>query len=80
MFEIVMGLEQGISCEELNKDATNTPDITWKAPPEIEDNLWRSIMTSRHDRRVILIVECRRAKVDQSNLTVQQDTTVASIS
>lgn len=28
VFEVVMSLEEGVSCVELHKDATDTPDIT----------------------------------------------------
>lgn len=73
-----MGLEQGISCEKFNKYTTNTPDITWKTPPKIQNNLRRSVMTCRNNRRVVFVVKRRRAKVDQSNLTVQEDATLAS--
>lgn len=71
VLQIVMCLEQRISCEELDKDASNTPDITGEGPPESENNLRRPIMASRYDGRVILVLEGSRAKVDQPDLGIK---------
>jgi hypothetical protein len=57
-------LEQHFSCEELDKDASDTPDIAGEGPPESENNLRRPIMASRYDRRVILVLKGSRAKVN----------------
>lgn len=71
-----MGLEQGIAGKELDKDAANTPDVTRKAPTEIQDDLGSAVVTGRDYRRVILIFKGGRAEVDESNLGIKQDSTV----
>jgi len=45
MLEIIVCLEQGVSSEELDKDTAYAPDITRKAPPEIQDDLGCSVMS-----------------------------------
>ena len=72
-----MGLEKSISSEEFDQYATNTPDITWIAPPKVEDNFRSSIMSGRNDRRVVLVIEGRRAEVYQSYLGIEKDSTLS---
>lgn len=73
VFEVVMCLEKGISREELNENAANTPDVTRETPAQIENNLRCPVMSSRDDGRVIFVIEGGRSKIDQSNLTIQED-------
>ncbi len=46
-------------------DATDAPDVTRMGPPQLEDDFRRSIVTRRHNRRVMLPLERRRPEVDQ---------------
>jgi len=71
MLEIIMRLEQCITSEELHQNATNAPDITWEAPAKVENDLRSSVMSSRNNGRVVLIIERGRTKVDQSYLRVK---------
>lgn len=73
VLQIVVGLEKGISGKEFNQNATDTPDITRETPTQIENNLWGPVMSSGDDRRVILVIEGGRSKINQSNLTIQED-------
>lgn len=74
-----MSLEQRVAGEEFDKDATYAPDVARVRPAESENDLRRSIMSGRHNRRVIFVLESSRAKVDESNLGVQQDSSLAGI-
>jgi len=79
MFKVVMCLEEGVSGEELNQDTTNTPNITRETPSQVEYNFGGAIMASRNNRGMILVIEGRRTKVDQSDLAVEKDTPLSSI-
>jgi hypothetical protein len=59
-----MRLEECISREELNKNASNTPDITREGPPQTKNNFWGTVMASRYDGRVILVLESSRTEID----------------
>ena len=72
MLKIVMSLEKGVTGIEFNQDTANAPDVTGIAPAQVEDDFRCAVMPRRDDRRVILIVECRRAKVNQPNLCIEQ--------
>jgi len=68
-----MRLEKGISREELDKDATNAPDVARVCPAKAENDLGRAVMTGRHNRRVVLILESCRSEVNQSDLGIEKD-------
>ena len=51
-------------------DAANAPDVTRMRPSQLEDDFRRSIVTRRHDRRVMLPLERRRPEVDQLDASV----------
>lgn len=68
-----MGLEEGIAGEELNQDTAYAPDVAGERPAQVEDDLRSSVVTGRYDRRVVLIIECGRAKVDETNFAVQKN-------
>ncbi len=72
MFQVVMGLEEGVASEELDQDAANAPDVTRIAPPQTQDDLGRAIVPRRHDRRMVFILERGRAKVDEPDLGIVQ--------
>jgi hypothetical protein len=59
MFEVVVSLEQGVASEELDKNASYTPNVARETPTKVQDNLWCSVVTSRYYRGVVLVVECR---------------------
>ena len=71
MLKIIVGLEQCISREEFYQDASYTPDVTRKAPPQSQDNFRRPIMPCRYDCRVIFIIKCCGTKVNQPNLCIK---------
>lgn len=35
VLEVIVRLEQCVTCEELDEDAPNTPYVAWKAPTQI---------------------------------------------
>jgi hypothetical protein len=72
MLEVVVCLEQGVAGEELDQDAAYTPNVAGKAPTEIEYNLWCTVVTSRHDRGVILVVERSGTEVDKPYFRVEE--------
>lgn len=47
MLQVVMGLEQSVACEELDKNAPYAPDVAWKAPAQLQDDLGRPIVSRR---------------------------------
>ncbi len=79
MLEIIVRLEEGVSGKELDQDASDAPDVAGIGPPEPEDDLGRPVMPGRHDRRVVLVLEGCRAKVDQANLGVQENLSLAGL-
>ena len=64
MFKIVMSLEEGIPGEEFHQNAANTPDVTWEAPAQIQNNLRGSVVSSGYHGRVVFIVEGGWSEVD----------------
>lgn len=79
MLEIIVRLEESVAGEELDKDASNTPDVARKTPAKIEDDFRCAIVTSRDNGRMVLVVESCRSKINQSYLAVEQDSSCASI-
>ena len=74
-----MGLEESIAGKELYQDTPNTPDITGETPAQVEDDLRCPIVACGHDRRVVFVIEGGRAKVDEANLAVKEDSSLARI-
>lgn len=72
MLQVIVRLEKRVPREELHQDAADTPDVARIAPAHIQDDLRRPVMPRRYHRRVILVVECGRPKVNQADLAVQQ--------
>jgi hypothetical protein len=79
VFEIVVSLEESITGEELDQDTPNTPDITGETPAKVQYDLGCPIVAGGHDRRVIFIIKCGRAKVNKTNLTVKKHPSLACI-
>lgn len=67
-----MRLEQCVASEKFDKNAANTPDITRKTPPEVQNDFGRTIVTGRHHTAVVFIIECRRSKIDKPNFGLDQ--------
>lgn len=80
MLQVVVRLEQGVAGKELDEDAPNTPDIARKRPPETENDFGGTVMPRRDDRGVVLVLERSRAKVDETDFRVKQDTPLCSLS
>lgn len=59
MFEVVVCLEQGIAGEEFDQDAPYTPNVAGETPAQVQDDLWRTVVSCRDNRRVVLIIEGR---------------------
>lgn len=68
-----MSLEEGVAGIELDQDTADAPDVTGIAPAQVEYDFRCAIVPSRDDRRVILIVEGGRAKVNQPDFCIEQD-------
>lgn len=75
-----MGLEQGITSEELDKNTPNTPDIAGERPSKPKDDFRSTIMSGRDNGRVIFILECGRSEVNQPNFSIKQDFSLSSLS
>lgn len=67
-----MSLEEGFAGEELDENAADREHVARVRPAEAKNNLGRAVMSGRDDGRMILPLECRRAKVDQSDVGVVQ--------
>ena len=50
VLQIVVRLKQSIACKELDKNASNTPDITGKGPTQTKNNFWSAVMASGDNR------------------------------
>lgn len=72
VLKVVVRLEEGISGEELDQNAPYAPDVAWIGPAQSKDDLGCPVVTSGDDGRVILILERRRAEVDQPDLRVEE--------
>jgi hypothetical protein len=61
VLEIVVSLEKSIARKELDKDAANTPNITWEAPAKIENDLGGSskVAEPKSMRRISLSSKTR---------------------
>ena len=74
-----MRLEKRIAGEKLNQDAPDTPDIAGERPAKAKDDLGCPVVAGRHDRGVVLVLEGGRAKINQSNLRVQEHLPLCSL-
>jgi len=72
VLEVLVRLEQGLARKELDEDAPDGPDVARVGPPEAEDDLGRTIVARRDDRRVVLLIERGRAEVDEADLSRAQ--------
>ena len=58
-------LEERVAGVELEHDAADAPDVTRLRPAHLEYDFRRAVVTRRHDGAVVLVIERRRAEVDQ---------------
>lgn len=71
MLQVIMRLEQRVTCEELDKYTPYAPDITRIRPSQPENNLRRAVMPRGDDRRVVLVLESSRSEIDESDFGIQ---------
>ena len=68
MLTIVMRLEERDAEIELEHDAPDAPHVARLRPAQFENDFGRTIVSRRDDRAVMFMVECRAAKINQSNI------------
>ena len=79
MLQVVVGLKQCISSEELDQNAPNTPNITRERPPQAKNDLWGSVMPSRYNGRVVLVLEGSRPEINEPDFSVKQYFALSSL-
>lgn len=79
MLSILVRLEQGIPCEQLNQNASNAPDVARVGPIQAQDHLWCSIVPCRHYRAVVFVFKRGRAKVNEADVGLEQHTSLGSL-
>jgi hypothetical protein len=72
MLQIVVSLEQSVTSEELDKDTSNTPDITWETPPQSKNDLRCSVVPGRYHARMIFIIKSSGAEINKTNVGIKQ--------
>ena len=60
--------EHNITCDQLNKDAANAPDVGLKAPAQSQNDLRGPVVARAHNGAVVLILEGGAAEVDHLDL------------
>jgi hypothetical protein len=80
VFEVVVGLEERIASEKLHQDAPDTPDVTWETPAQVQYDFGGPIVPRGDNGGVVFVVEGGRAKVDEPDLAVEKDSSLAGIS
>ena len=78
MLQVVVSLEQSISCKELNDDAPYTPYVAGEIPAKLKDNLRGAVMPRGYDRRMVFVFKGSRAEIDQTYLTVKEHPSLSS--
>lgn len=68
MLTIIVRLKQRYAQVQLKHDAANRPDIARLRPAKLENHFGRTIMTRADNRAVMLMIEGRAAKVDESDV------------
>ena len=79
MLQVIVSLEKRIAREEFDQDAANAPDVAWERPAESENDLWCAVVASRNDRGVVLVLEGSRSEINETNLSVEQDLSLACL-
>ena len=69
MLAVVMCLKQGDSQIKLKQNASNAPHIASLVPAQLENDFGSAVMPGRDNSRMMLMIKCCRAKVDQLNFS-----------
>lgn len=78
VLQIIVSLEKCIAGEELNENAPNAPDVAGETPSHVQDDFRGPVMSSRHNGRVVFVIERCRPEIDQPDFTVQENASLAS--
>ena len=73
MLQVIVGLKQGVTGEELHKDAADTPYIAGKAPAQVQNDFRSAIMPSANDGTMVFVIKGCGAKVDQADVGIKED-------
>jgi len=73
VLEIIVSLEESVSCAEFDEDTTDGPYVTGEAPTASENDFGCAIMTCAHQVRMVLVVESCTAEIDQTHFCVAKD-------
>ena len=57
-----------LTCDQFHQDAANTPDVSFEAPAQPQDDFWRPVVPRADNGAVILILEGGAAKVNDLDL------------
>jgi hypothetical protein len=68
MFPIIMGLEERDAQVHFEHDAAHAPDVTGLTPSQLKNNFRSPVVSSRDNARVVLMIKCGRAKVNETDL------------
>lgn len=79
MLKVVVGLEQSIAGEELDQDAANAPYVARETPSQAQDYLGCAVVAGRHHARMVFVIKRGRAKIDQTDIGIEQDSTGAAL-
>lgn len=74
-----MRLEERVTCEEFHQDTSDTPYVTWETPAQVEDDLRGPIVSRRHHRGMVFVIEGGRTKINQPNLAIKKDPSLPSV-
>lgn len=80
VLQILMCLKQRVAREEFNKNASYAPYVTGVRPSETKDDLGCSVMPGRHYGRMVFVLKCGRSKIDETDLRIQEDPSLAGVS
>ena len=72
MLQVIVRLKEGVASKELDKNTSYTPDVARETPAHVENDLRRTVMSCRNNRRVIFVIERGGTKVNQSNFGTEQ--------
>lgn len=74
-----MCLEESVSGKEFHQNTADAPNIAGEAPAEVQDDFRRAVVASGHDGGVVFVIKRRRAEINQSDLTVEENSALPGI-
>lgn len=74
-----MRLEERVPREKLHQNTSDAPDITRETPAQVQYNLRCPVVPCGDNRGMVLIIECGRTEINETDLTVEEDTPLAGI-